>query len=150
MHIEPTCTAEMGQDLHYDELIADYNLHLDQSTPGMKAAYLLSQRSRDNYIALEKIGMLTIFRAMHEGRLIGIVSLLDVISVALPMLESLYVIKRFRHTGAGDALLEAAKSFCVARGSKAIIMGALPGGVIDLKLTRAKYPVISKFFYVEL
>lgn len=150
MHIEPTCVAEMNADPHYDELLADYNLHKSPSNPGMKAAYLLSSRSRDNYAALEQAGMLIIFRAMHEDRMIGGISIMDILNGSTMLVESLYVIERYRNTGAGNALLEAAKGFCRARNIAGLMMSAEPGGVIDLKLTRQKMTVISKMFYIEL
>lgn len=150
MHVELTCCAELAANTDYDELIADYNLHPAPSHPGMKGSYLSGAQSRENYRNLEKMGMLTIFRAMHEGRMVGIISILDVSQGVMVMVESLYVIDRFRSTGAGNALLVHAKAFCKARNNKAIIIGTVPGGVIDRKLTRDKRPVISKLFYIEL
>ena len=150
MHVEPTCVAEMNQDPYYDELLTDYNLHQAPHSPGLKAAYLLSQQSRQNSQVLEKAGMLALFRAMHDDRLIGIISVLDVAGGNTAMVESLYVIDRYRKTGAGNALYEAARAFCKARGTGGLIMSATPDSVIDKKLTRAKHPVISKLFYIEL
>lgn len=150
MHVELTCCAELAADNDYDELITDYNLHKPQLHPGMKAAYLLSEASRNNYRSLEKMGMLTIFRAVHDGKMIGVLSILDVSNGAMAMVESLYVVDRFRPTGAGNALLVAAKAYCKARNNTALIIGAAPGSVIDKKLTRDKRPVISKLFYIEL
>jgi GNAT superfamily N-acetyltransferase len=150
MQVEPTCVAEMNSDPHYDELLEDYNLHKGQGNPGMKAGYLLSLNSRRNYHALEQAGMLMLFRAMHEDRLIGIISVLDVPGGQLAMVESLYVIDRYRTTGAGNALLGAAKAFCRARAVTGMIISAEPGGVIDRKLTRDKKTVISKLYYIDL
>lgn len=148
MIVEPTCVAEMNADPHYDELITDYNLHQHPLSPGMKAAYLLTEHSRQNYANLEALGMLTLFRAMHDDRLIGIISVLTVNS--LVMIESLYVINHFRRTGAGSALYAAAKAFCRARGSDGLIVSAAPDSVMDKRLTRSNAPIISKQFYVQL
>lgn len=148
MHVEITCTGELAATKYYDELIADYNLHQATGSIGMKAAYLLSEASRKNYINLEAIGALTIFRAMHANKMIGIISVITVSVV--PMIESLYVLNAYRKTGAGDALYGAAKAYCKAQGKVGVIMGVPPGTVMDKRLTRSQQAVISKLFYIEL
>ena len=150
MHVEMTCVEEMYAGPEYPTLLAEFVEYKDKSVYSLKTKYLLSPRAREEFHRLEQLGFMTLFRAMHEGKLIGIISVVDLrIMDNTAMIESLYVLKAYRKTGAANALVRAAKEFCKTQGMGGVIFTATPDTALDKALSR-KNKLLSKTYYVEL
>lgn len=97
----------------------------------------------ETYRAMESLGLLHVFSAMIDGKLIGYLSLLVATlpryGVPIVVSESYFVAKEHRKTGAGLRLLEAAEEKTRALGATVILVSAPIGGDLAKVLPRRGY-----------
>lgn len=119
MQVEPTCVAELYSDPDFGAMVAEYTLHSNKLFP--PAVF----READ-YLMAEKAGTLAAWRVMSDGKLCGFMSILSAYSmhfgVTIGVVESLFVMKRARMTGAGKELVVTAKAFAKARGLAPLVV----------------------------
>ncbi len=106
----------------------------------------------ETYRTLEKTGVLHVFVATYDGRLIGFIT---VLASALPHYdgatvahtESFFVAKAYRNTLAGLKLLTKAEACAREVGSPGLLVSAPVGGVLAKVLPRSGYVETSRAFF---
>lgn len=105
----------------------------------------------DMYKALESAGKFFIFCAYIEDELIGFITLVtNVIPHNGKMfggIESYFVMKDHRKSGAGFELLRAAEKCAEAKGAVGVILSAPAGGKLSRVMRRSKYRLTHETFF---
>ncbi len=87
----------------------------------------------DSYRELERLGLLRVLSAMHEGRQIGFLTLLAPVlphyGVVVAVSESFFVARAHRGTGAGLKLLRLAEDLAREAGSPGLLVSAPSKGL---------------------
>jgi GNAT superfamily N-acetyltransferase len=106
----------------------------------------------ETYRHLESLDAIHVIGAFYDDRLIGFISILRPISAhygfCLAVTESFFVQKDYRHTGAGRALLNAAKEYRRATGCEGLVV-VLPSGTNDAAAKRMGLRLVNKSYFVE-
>ena len=94
----------------------------------------------DIYRELERLGMVQMFAAVRDGKMIGFVSMLITIlphyGQKTATIESLFVASTERKTGIGSTIMETAERYARESGCKAIFFSAPFGGKLDTLMKR--------------
>jgi GNAT superfamily N-acetyltransferase len=89
----------------------------------------------DIYRELERLGMVQMFAAVRDGKMIGFVSILVTIlphyGQKTATIESLFVASAERKSGIGSIIMETAERFARESGCKAIFFSAPTDGALD-------------------
>lgn len=105
------------------------------------------------YMAMERSGSMDVLCATVEGRLVGFLVLLvspnpHYGGAKIGVVESFFVAREKRRTGAGDALLRAARESATHRGAVAFLVIAPLGSKLALVLSRDKaYRESNRVFF---
>lgn len=154
MRIEITCVGELAYDDGYKALIDEYDEYKISGLIPMKSKYLHSPKAQDDYERLEKLGLLTIFRAVCGEKTVGIISIVDNQDpeslLNISFVESLYVLKEYRKTGAGIMLKRTAEQHATQRKSIGILMTAAPGSDFAKVLDGTEYVLQSLMYFRKL
>lgn len=134
MQIEPTCVAELYSDPNFKAMVTEYSLHSNKLFP--PAVF-----KESDYLLAEKAGTLAAWRVMSDGVLCGFMSMLSAYSmhfgVTIGVVESLFVMKKYRMSGAGKELVTTAKEFAKSRGLAPLVIQC-PYGAKLAKLLEAE------------
>lgn len=107
----------------------------------------------ENYMPLHNSGKFKVFAAEMNGHLIGFINLILAVlphhNNFLATVESFYVDKFFRHTGAGLKLKATAEKYAQEAGVKGIIYSAPLDSILE-KILETDCEFISKTFYKRL
>lgn len=97
----------------------------------------------ETYRAMESLGLLHVFSATLDGKLIGYLSLLVAVlpryGVPIVVSESFFVGRKHRKTGAGLKLIEAAEEKTRELGATVLLVSAPVGGDLAKVLPRKGY-----------
>lgn len=119
MIVEPTCVAELYGDPNFYSMVTEYSLHSNHLFPA-------ATFRKADYEHAEKAGVLTAWRVMSDGVLCGFMSMVSAPSlhfgVTMGVVESLFVMKNYRMTGAGKELVITAKKFAKMRGLSPLVI----------------------------
>lgn len=142
-----TCSAEeILSAPNLPELLAEYGT--ESSIPGIGAPNF----QPDMYRMLETSGSLVPIGAFDNGQLIGFVSLLVNVlphyGVRVGVIESFFVAKAARDTGAGIKLRAVAEAESKARGAVGLLISAPTGGRLAAVLGKDKaYTETNQVFF---
>lgn len=104
----------------------------------------------DLYRRLESVGLLHVFAALSEDKLVGFITVLAPemphYSATVAVSESFFVAKAYRNTMAGLKLLAAAESVAKRRGSPVLLVSAPYGGKLFELLPKLGYVEASRVF----
>lgn len=108
----------------------------------------------ESYRALQNSGSMNIIAAYYDKKLIGFVSILTPVmphySIKLCVLESIFVAKDKRNTGAGIRLIKAAEQFSANAGSPGLLISAPYGGDLAELLPKMEYVETNRVFFKKL
>lgn len=108
----------------------------------------------DSYRELERLGLLRVLSAMHEGRLIGFLTLLAPVlphyGVVVAVSESFFVARAHRGTGAGLKLLRLAEDLAREAGSPGLLVSAPFEGALFKVLPRIGYSETNRVFFKRI
>jgi GNAT superfamily N-acetyltransferase len=145
MNVEMSSVAAVESAPNFAELAAEYAS--EASIEGMPPPVA----KWETYRQLESVGMLHVIRALHEGKLIGFISLLAPVlphySVPVAVSESFFVAKAYRKTGAGLKLLRAAEDKARELGSPGLLVSAPFEGDLFHVLPRVGYAETNRVFF---
>lgn len=109
---------------------------------------------RQMYEAMENMGILHIWGAYDDGKLVGFVVLLVNIvphySVAMSTLESFFVHRYYRKGGTGSKLLQAAEAKAKELGAFCMLVSAPTGGRLEKAMPMFGYRHTNTTFMKEL
>ena len=144
MSVQKSSVAEIAAAPNLAELLAEY------AAESAIAALPPPAGKIETYRHLEAAGMLHVFSATHEGRLIGYITVLAPVlphySAVVAVTESFFVAKVHRKTGAGLKLLRAAEQKAAALGSPALLVSAPFGGDLAEVLPHVGYVETNRVF----
>ena len=147
MIVTPSTIAALEAAPTFAALLQEYAA--ESAIKGMPAP----AAKMETYRQLEAAGALLVLAAIHEGVLIGFLTLL---SAPLPhygrsvaVSESFFVAKAHRSTGAGLRLLRAAEDKAREIGSPGLLVSAPFEGDLFKVLPRAGYVETSRVFFKE-
>lgn len=147
MRIELTYVAELYSDPTFESMVDEYATYSIKTLPR-------PQYKRQDYELLEKVGALTPFRVIHQERLIGFMAVLEAkvphYGLKLSIVESLFVMKAYRSTGAGVRLIRTAERFASAGGSAGIFINCPVHGELFDILPRLDYSLETYNFFKRL
>lgn len=119
MQIEPSCVSELYGDTGFKDMVAEYILH---SNPAMPPPVF----KESDYLQREKFGVLDCWRVMVDGKLGGFMSIVTAYSLHfgpnILVVESLFVMKKYRMTGAGFKMVRLAKEHAKRRGAPVVVV----------------------------
>lgn len=103
------------------------------------------------YKAIEATNFFQLFCALHDGKLIGLVTVITPIiphyGAVVAVAESLFVAKAYRKTGAGNRLLITAQKHARERQSTGILFSAPIGGPLEKILPYYGFRATNKTFF---
>lgn len=106
------------------------------------------------YAILEKGGALKTFGAYLEDKLVGFITVLSMVlphySVCTSVVESFFVTKNHRKTGAGTKLRYAAEAHTEAIGSAGLLISAPLEGILAKVLPGAGYVETNRVFFKKV
>jgi GNAT superfamily N-acetyltransferase len=148
MNVQKSSVGEIEAAPNFAELIAEYAS--ESAIEGMP-----SPAGRlDIYRHLEKGGMLHVFSAIDDGRLIGFISVLAPVlphyGVPVAVSESFFVAKAHRCTLAGLRLLRAAEDKARELGSPGLLVSAPFEGKLFHVLPRIGYTETNRIFFKKV
>lgn len=154
MIVEITCVGELANDDGYKALIDEYEHYKIPGLTPVKSKYLHDDHSWSEYGRLENLGVLTIYRARHDGRTVGIITIVDNGTSENPFnisfVESLYVMKSYRRYRAAAMLKKAAEDHAIGRKSWGILIGLPPDSPFSKVLQRSEYILQSQMWMRKL
>lgn len=148
MNVQASSIAELARDPNLAALLAEYAA--ESAIPGLPppAAKI------DSYRELEARGLLHVLAAMHEGCLIGFLTLLAPVlphyGIAVAVSESFFVARAHRSTGAGLKLLRAAEDMARRLGSPGLLVSAPYEGDLFKVLPRVGYAEANRIFFKKV
>ncbi len=108
------------------------------------------QEKTEMYKALDASGALFGFGAFDGEKLMGFAFLIAPIlphyGRVIATMESLFIAKKYRKTGAGLRLIREAERCAKELGSPALIISAPVGSVLDIILPRLKYTLTNRAY----
>lgn len=120
--IEPTAVGELWADPNFPIVTEEYIKLANKRMPPPK----FTDEAQVAYEAQEVAGVLRCWKATHNGVLIGFMSVLLGRSLhfgpGLAIVESIFVMKKHRITGAGVDLLRTAKTYTKDRGMRVLVV----------------------------
>lgn len=145
MIIASYTVAEMYNHEHFHELVAEY---ADEcAIDGMPAP----EYKMESYLQLEKVGALKTFAAFNNERLIGFIVLVSPViphyGMLVTVIESVFVGKAFRKTGAGLRLIRAAEMHAKEIRSPGLLANAPYGGEAGNVLPSMGYTPVSCSYF---
>ena len=110
---------------------------------------------REMYAALENAGIMKAFAAFNAEKLIGFATVLTTViphyGQKIATLESLFVSKKFRNSGAGGKLMDAVESYAKEAACVGILYSAPAAGQLERLLAASKkYKRTNAVFYRSL
>lgn len=137
--------SELENEDNIDEILAEY---ADESAiAGLPAP----AAKVDMYKHLESIGSLYTLGAFADGSLIGYITVLTPVlphySAVIAVVESFFVLKAHRKTGAGLKLLHEAERYAGSVGSPGILVSAPFGGDLAEVLPHVGYIETNRVFF---
>lgn len=147
MRVELSCVAELYADPEFEGMVSEYAQYAIKALPA-------PQYKQADYEAIERLGVLVPFRVVHEGHLIGFASIVEAkvphYGLKLSVVESLFVMRAFRPTGAGVRLIKTVEKFAKASGSVGIFINCpIHGELFDI-LPRMDYSLETYNFFKRL
>lgn len=143
--VEQSTVAKVMEAPNFSELILEYQA--EALAPGMPPPSIRF----DAYSALEGMGILTVFSALRDRELIGMITVLAShiphYDRVIATTESFFVSKPHRASGAGLHLLRCAEQKAREVGAKGLLVSAPCGGVLGHVLPRVGYRSSSVIFY---
>ena len=119
MRIEGSCVIELYRDPGFPGMVAEYSQHSNKLFP-------VPTFRQEEYQHVEDTGALSVWRVMCGDTLAGFMTILTSHSlhfgVKIGVVESLFVMKKYRMTGAGKQLVDAARQFAKAQGLSPLIV----------------------------
>jgi GNAT superfamily N-acetyltransferase len=136
---------ELFQDKNFDELVKQYELEsLVDGFPKADLQFNMyrAMESKGIFFTLvahvddDLVGFLTLFTSVlpHSGKMFGSV-------------ESFFVDKQHRKSGAGIELLRAAEELAESSGAVGLVLTAPKGGKLSRVMSRSKYRQTHETFY---
>ncbi|MDB5487090.1 MAG: bbp24 [Reyranella sp.] len=148
MNVQASSITELARDPNLAALLAEYAV--ESSMPGMP----LPAAKMESYRELEARGLLHVLAAMHEGQLIGFLTLLAPVlphyGIAVAVSESFFVARAHRGTGAGLKLLRAAEDTARQLGSPGLLVSAPYEGDLFKVLPRVGYAETNRVFFKKV
>lgn len=145
MEIKKFKVSEMYALDYFHELVAEYAAEC--AIDGMPAPEYRMQ----SYLSLEEAGALASWGAFADGRLIGfVVTVSPVIphyGMTVTVIESIFVAKAYRHTGAGIRLEYVAADYAQSIGSPGIMANSPHDSEFAEVLPRMGYVPVSRSFF---
>lgn len=146
--IHQSSVAEIEGSPEFAAMVPDYAA--ESQIGGMPPA----NPQWETYHTLESLGLLHVFTATFEGRMIGylslIVSVLPRYGVPIVVTESYFVSRGHRKSGAGLKLLEAAEQKTRDLGATVILVSAPSEGALARVLPRKGYRETSRVFFKKV
>lgn len=119
MKVERTCIAELYADPGFTPMVEEYASHANRLFP--KATF-----RQEDYMRAEATGNMASWRVMSGDVLCGFMIILSAPSlhfgVTMGVVESLFVMKKYRMTGAGKHLIDQARAYAKAQGFSPLIV----------------------------
>ncbi|WP_422016096.1 GNAT family N-acetyltransferase [Reyranella sp.] len=148
MNVQMSSVAELEHDPGLAALLVEYAA--ESSIAGMP----VPAARMDSYRELEARGLLRVLSAIHDGRLIGFLTLLVPVlphyGVAVAVSESFFVALAHRGTGAGLKLLRAAEDLARRLGSPGLLVSAPFEGNLFKVLPRVGYTETNRVFFKKV
>lgn len=145
MNIQPRTVDEIAAAPNFDALLAEYAAESALEGLPPPSARL------ETYRKLEMGGLLHVLAAIHEGALIGFISVLAAqlphYGIGVAVSESFFVAKAHRHTLAGLRLLAAAELKAKELGSPGLLVSAPFGGKLFEVLPKLGYTETNRVFF---
>lgn len=148
MIVQASTVAEIQASPEFDSLAVGYAAegHIDGMPP--------ANPDWEKYRMLESLGVLHVFSATEDGKLVGYLSLIvdkhPRYSAPLAMTESWFVDRAARKTGAGLRLEKAAREKAREMGSTVLLVSAPVGGDLAELLPHLGYRATNLTFFKEL
>lgn len=146
--VEQSTVTQIMEAPNFGEMVLEYQE--EALTPGMPTPSIRF----DAYAALEALGILSVFSALRDGQLVGMITVLASriphYDRVLATTESFFVSKPHRSSGAGLQLLRLAEAKAREVGARGLLVSAPCGGVLGTVLPRVGYKSSSVIFYKVL
>jgi len=143
--VKQVMSDDLIEDKNFAQLVKEYE-H-ESLVEGIPKADL----QFDMYKSLEALGKFFIFCAYVDGELVGFITLVcNVIphnGKLFGGVESYFVMKRHRKSGAGFELLRAAEKCAESKGAVGMILSAPAGGKLSRVMQRSKYRLTHETFF---
>lgn len=143
--VRQVMSDELINDQSFNEIVKQYEL--ESKVEGIPDADL----QFDMYKLLESMGKFFIFCAYVDDELVGFITLVANVvphnGKLFGMVESYFVLKQYRKTGAGVELLRAAEKCAEAIGAVGMVLSAPAGGKLSRVMRRSKYRLTHETFF---
>ncbi len=147
MIIEMSCVAEIADSLGFAETVEEYASYCNDMVESPKFDI-------DLYTRLEKGGAIYCYRAMEDEKLIGFMSIVNSViphwGKKISIVESLYVLKAARKSGAGIRFIRKAEEFGRNVGSWGVIVNCPVDGELVNVLPKLEYAPQTICFFKKL
>lgn len=148
MIVAPSSVAELEAAPEFAALSIEYAV--ESQIEGMPPA----NPQWESYRALESMGLLHVFSALSEERLIGfisvIVSVLPRYGEPVAVTESFFVARTHRKTGAGLKLLKQAEEKALELAGGRLLVSSPLAGDLSQVLPRCGYEPASLYFFKQV
>lgn len=105
----------------------------------------------DTYRAIEKLKIFQGYAAVLDGEIVGFMAILVPIiphyGIGVAVMESMFVGRAYRSSGAGLKLIKAAERHAVEAGSPGLLLSAPYGGRLEKVLPRRGYRATNTVFF---
>lgn len=136
MLVEPTCVRELYADPDFEMMVTEYSLHANKKFP--KPRY----RQAD-YQKMEDAGVLNSWRVIVAEKLVGFITVMNSnplhFGCAIGVVESLFVLKAHRFTGAGVKMFETVEQFSRSTGLNVLVVQCPFASKLKLLLEKRGY-----------
>lgn len=142
--VRPSSIAELEASDNFQALLAEYAV--ESAIKGLPPA----TAKMDDYRRLDSAGLLHVFSAVRQGRLVGFITVVApmLLHYSVPVAVSdFFVARAHRKTGAGLRLLRAAEARARELGSPGLLVSAPCEGDLFRVLPRAGYGETSRVFF---
>ena len=136
MNIIRTSVKLLYADPQFKTMVEEYATYAIKRLPR-------PQYRQEDYEPMEQAGIMAVFAALHEGNLAGFAAVLETkiphYGLKLSVVESLFVRKAFRKTGAGLRLIRRAEDHARSLGAAGIFINCPYGQELAKVLPRLDY-----------
>lgn len=139
---------ELGQSPNIHDLLQEYvaeSAIADLPTPNAKI---------EIYQEIESTGTLHVIAGFMEDKLIGFIVIMSPVlphyGALISVVESFFVSKQYRNTGAGLRLLRGAEDHAKSKGSPGLLISAPSGGVLESVLAGIDYTETNRVYFKKL
>lgn len=145
LEIKQITFSELSENINFNTLIEEYEEEAAiKKLPPIKLKV-------ETYRHYENAGAIYIIGAFFGEKLIGFATVLSPVmphfSVLISVVESLFVAKEYRKTGAGLKLIEASEKHANEKGSPGLLISAPSGGSLAEVLPHVGYEETNRVFF---